>query len=496
VAPTIPADAGASLFVQILSVSCSDAGDCVAVGHYLDDSFVAHPLLLSQSDSVWSPGAEAVLPFGGTFPFAAQETAACVPAGDCVAAVGYTDTAGNSVAATVNGTPDSPATPTVTMNAPPPRLELGAVIPGMNLSAGLAGGSNESGTLSFIVFGPQANPPQSCAAGGTTVDTEPVAGDGTYTSRAAYAPADPGTYWWYASYGGDLGDGPANSACGAAMAGTVVTAPTLSLSAPPLGTTGIAINGSAVTAALSDVSSEAGGTITVSVFGPQSSPPTSCAASGAVVGTATVESGGTYAPAGSFTPGSAGDYWWYASYGGDSENPSAGSPCGAQMAETTVSDPPGPTATAPAGPTVSLGAITSAPPTPALAEPTAATSSLAGIRVRGDQIMLTVACRGTAHQNCSDTLILSVTERVSGGRVVGLIARRATRAERRVVTVGTRRVVIAAGQIRRMSISLNMTGHQLLATYRLLTARLELIEGAEHQTRVVRFRADLLNRKD
>ena len=493
VAPTVPADAGATLFVQVLSVSCADAGDCAAVGNYLDDSFVAHPLLLSQSGGAWSPGVEAALPFGGTFPFADRETAACATGGDCAAAIGYTDTAGNSVAADVNGTPTSPATPTITMSAPPAQVELGAVIPRGDLSATLVGGSSETGTVSLIVFGPQASPPASCAAGGTTVGTELVVGDGTYASSADFTPTGPGTYWWYASYGGDLGDAPAASACDVSMADTVVTAPTLSVSAPPVGTTETAIPGSAVTAALTDVSAQAGGTITVSVFGPESSPPSSCAVGGAVVGTATVQSVGTYAPSGSFTPGSAGDYWWYASYGGDASNPSAASPCGAEMAETTVSDPPAPTTAAPAASTISPEPTTSLTQTPTSGEPTAVTSALAGVRVRGVQIVLTIACRGTADQTCSDTLILTVTERLSGVRVVGVIARRTTPTAQRVVTIATRRVVVAGGRTRQMSISLNPRGRELLAAHHRLTALLELIQGREHQTRVVRFHAELRN---
>ena len=489
VAPTIPADAGATVFVQVLSVSCAGAGDCVAVGNYLDDSFVAHPVLLSQSGGAWSPGVEAVLPFGAAFPFADRETVACATGGHCAAAIGYTDTAGNSVAADVNGIPTSPATPTVTMSAPSAQVQLGAVIPHGELSAAVVGGSSETGTVSFIVFGPQASPPTSCAAGGTTVDTEPVVGDGTYTSSADFTPAVPGTYWWYASYGGDLGDDPASSACDAAMADTVVTAPRLSLSAPPVGTTGTAIPGSAVPAALTDVSAHAGGTITFSVFGPESSPPSSCGAGG-VLGTSTVQSGGTYAPAGSFTPESAGDYWWYAQYGGDATNPAAASPCGAQMAETTVSDPPAPTTTAPAAPTVSPKPTTSPTPTPSSGKPTAVTSALVRVRVRGIQIVLTVACRGAAHQSCSDRLILTATERLTGGRVVGVIPQRTTRTARRVVTIAKRRVVVAGGRTRQMSISLNRRGRELLATYHPLTARLELIQGREHRARVVRLHAE------
>jgi len=493
VAPTVPADAGATLFVQVLSVSCADAGDCAAVGNYLDDSFVAHPLLLSQSGGAWSPGMEAGLPFGATFPFADRETAACATGGDCAAAIGYTDTAGNSVAADINGTPMSPATPTITMSAPPARVELGAVIPRGDLSATLVGGNSETGTVSFIVFGPQANPPASCAAGGTTVDTEPVAGDGTYTSGADFTPAGPGSYWWYASYGGDLGDAPATSACDLSMADTVVTAPALSLTAPPAGTTETAIPSSALTAALTDVSAQASGTITVSVFGPQSSPPSSCAAGGTVVGTATVQSAGSYGPSGSFTPGSAGDYWWYANYGGDASNPSTASPCGAQMAETTVSDPASPTTTAVIGPTISPKPTTSPTQAPTSGKPTAVTSALAGVRVRGAQIVLAIACRGAARQTCSDALILTVTERLSNGRVVGVIVRGTKPTAQRAVTIAMRRVLVAGGRTRQVSISLNRRGRELLATYHRLTALLDLIQGREHQTRVVRFHAELRN---
>ena len=145
VAPTIPADAGATVFVQVLSVSCADAGDCVAVGNYLDDSFVAHPVLLSQSGGAWSPGVEAVFRSAAAFPFADRETVACATGGHCAAAIGYTDTAGNSVAADVNGIPTSPATPTVTMSAPSAQVQLGAVIPHGELLSGRRGWEQRDG---------------------------------------------------------------------------------------------------------------------------------------------------------------------------------------------------------------------------------------------------------------------------------------------------------------------------------------------------------------
>jgi hypothetical protein len=112
--------------------------------------------------------------------------------------------------------------------------------------------------------------------------------------------------------------------------------PSLSLSAPASGTAGSAIPASSVTAGFSGGSSPAG-TVTFKVFGPQPSAPSSCSPGGTIVGTAMVSGNGNYHPSSSFTASAAGDYWWYASYDGDSNNDPAASTCGAGMAETVIS---------------------------------------------------------------------------------------------------------------------------------------------------------------
>ena len=50
-------------------------------------------------------------------------------------------------------------------------------------------------------------------------------GDATYHPSAAFTPSAAGTYWWYASYAGDIADLPAATACGAGMVKTVVSGP-------------------------------------------------------------------------------------------------------------------------------------------------------------------------------------------------------------------------------------------------------------------------------
>ena len=89
-------------------------------------------------------------------------------------------------------------------------------------------------------------------------------------------------------------------------------------------------------------------------------------------------------------------------------------------------------------------------------------------------------------------MILTVTERLSGGRVVGVIAGRA-RAAQRVVTIATLRVVVAGGRTRQFSISVNRVGRELVAIYRRLTARLELIQGPERRTLVMGLHFELRN---
>ena len=70
-------------------------------------------------------------------------------------------------------------------------------------TAALSGGSSPTGTITFNLYGPSAT--ASCS--GTPVDTETaaVSGNGDYTTPS-FTPAQAGTYWWTASYGGDAGN--------------------------------------------------------------------------------------------------------------------------------------------------------------------------------------------------------------------------------------------------------------------------------------------------
>jgi prepilin-type N-terminal cleavage/methylation domain-containing protein len=228
--------------------------------------------------------------------------------------------------------------PTLAVTSPDTAAAGSAINPSSILGTISGSSGQTSGALTFKYW-LQASAPSTCT-GGTVLGTASPTGDGLWSPSAGIASASAGTYWWYASFAGDATDNGAASTCGASMASTVVKAtPTLALTAPASGTAGTAITAASVTGTLAGGSSPTG-TLTFTVFGPQASAPTDCTTGGTTVGTAAVSGAGTYHPSAAYTPSSAGTYWWYASYGGDTSNNTATSTCGSSMATTVVGSAP------------------------------------------------------------------------------------------------------------------------------------------------------------
>ena len=197
--------------------------------------------------------------------------------------------------------------------------------------------SSNCGTLSFFVFGPQSSAPASCSSGGTQIGTViSVNGSATYTASTTFTPTVAGTYWWYASYSGDTATNGVGigTSCPASET-TVQNATTFSsLTATSSVATGSTASVSAAFAA-SPSSPAATGPITFYVTGPSSSAPSTCTgASWIAAGTAAVSGNATYSS--SYIPATAGDYWWYASYDGDTFNGPSHTIC-PPTAETIVS---------------------------------------------------------------------------------------------------------------------------------------------------------------
>jgi hypothetical protein len=114
----------------------------------------------------------------------------------------------------------------------------------------------------------------------------------------------------------------------------------LSITAPATSPARVPIDPAQIVATLAGTRDDASGSVSFSVYGPSSSAPTTCQTTSGVfwtaVGTASVSGDGSYVPSSAYTPQGSGNYWWYASYGGDANNRSVDSVCGFGMPETAV----------------------------------------------------------------------------------------------------------------------------------------------------------------
>jgi len=97
VGAALPANAGSNPSVLLESVSCASAGNCSGVGQYVDGSGHQQGLLLSETAGIWGAGVEAVLPANaGASPIATLRWVSCASAGNCSAVGFYVDNFGNT----------------------------------------------------------------------------------------------------------------------------------------------------------------------------------------------------------------------------------------------------------------------------------------------------------------------------------------------------------------------------------------------------------------
>jgi hypothetical protein len=393
----LPADAGTDPRVSVGSVSCASAGECTAVGYYHDASGHSQALVLGESSGAWSAGIRASFPSdAGVNATGFLGLVSCASAGNCSAVGGYTDSSGNGQGLLVS---ESSGTWSTGIRAPLPA----------------DAGSNPFVELDAV----------SCA---TAASCSIV---GNYEDSSNTTPG--------------------------LLVSAVPASPTLTLSAPTTGTVGSTLALSTVAAGLSAGASPVG-TITFTVFGPQASPPGSCATGGTIVGSASVSGNGTYHPSAGFTPASAGNYWWYASYSGDASNNPAASTCGAQMPDMVVASKGGGTGVG--------------------------TLRVSHVNVVGSILRMLLSCTGGP---CDVTLKLIGTETLKGNRVIAVNA--ATR-KHKVVTFGTAHVALTAGQSTTIQLALNATAKRLLAKFHHLKAKLNISEsGKLLSSETVTFRA-------
>ena len=333
VAATLPADARtANAQVSIIRVSCASAGNCSAVGDYVDNSGHSQSLLLAETGGTWATGVKAPLPANmGTNPEAGIDSVSCASAGNCTAVGNYADSSNHfqgvllTETAGVWGTgietslpPNGATQPSafvdwVSCGSPGNCTAVGGYTDSSNHFQGVllteTAGSWAPGVQAPLPANAAANPnvspnsiscasPGDCSAVGTYADSSGHT-DGLLltetagvwaTGEQAPLPADAST--------GDPNVALNSVACptagDCAAAGRYIDGSlhsqgllldlrprirALTASAPVSGAPETQMSAASISAALGGGSAPTG-TMTFKVFGPQSSPPTSCTSGG------------------------------------------------------------------------------------------------------------------------------------------------------------------------------------------------------------------------
>ena len=199
-------------------------------------------------------------------------------------------------------------------------------------TATLPGSHNPAGTIQFTAYGPSAT--ADCTTAPVDEETVTVTGTSSYTTPAGFTPAQAGSYWWTASYGGDPNNNPAATDCGEESVTIAKASPAIATSPSPGGTVGSATVTDTATLA---GSYNATGTIDFTLYGPSAT--ASCTTTPVFDKTVIVSGDGTYTSP-SFTPVQAGTYYWVAVYGGDTNNsPAATIICGDEPVVITKASP-------------------------------------------------------------------------------------------------------------------------------------------------------------
>jgi uncharacterized repeat protein (TIGR01451 family) len=187
--------------------------------------------------------------------------------------------------------------------------------------------ADAGGTITFSLYGPSDTP--DCSGDPVYTNTVDVSGNGDYNS-GDFTPDTAGSYYWIASYSGDVNNEPSTGSCGDdGETSDVGKQPTSISTDATSGSLGDAIHD---VATLSDGQSPTG-TITFNLYGPSATP--DCSGDPVFTDTVDVDGNGDYQSA-DFTPTAAGTYYWIASYSGDVNNePSTGS-CGDEGETSTI----------------------------------------------------------------------------------------------------------------------------------------------------------------
>jgi hypothetical protein len=191
-------------------------------------------------------------------------------------------------------------------------------------TATLSGASaTAGGTITFKLY-----PSNQCTAGSEVfTNTQPVSGNGSYTS-GNYTTTAVGSFYWIASYSGDSNNNAVAGACQDTGELSVVNpfTPTIVTHATDSIVVGNTVHD---VATLSGATTDAKGTVTFTLYSDNK-----CTAQ-VFTDSQPVNGNGDYTSS-SFTPATVGTYYWIASYSGDAKNTAATGKCGDLNEASTV----------------------------------------------------------------------------------------------------------------------------------------------------------------
>jgi len=219
------------------------------------------------------------------------------------------------------------------------------------------GAYNPTGSVSFTLYGPNSCTTPAGLSGSAGILNGSAIFSSASLPSVTWTPLAIGTYYWIASYAGDVDNTGFTTSCGDAHEQIVVSPvdPTLPTTPNPAGA-------SAIGSVLNDTATVTGGYhptgwITFSLYGPNN-----MTCTGTPIYTQTVGMTGISAAT---SPGAVvtaiGTYYWIASYSGDTNNYPAYSGCGAEAVVITTTSTPTPVPTS-SGSQILQGA-TGTPPT-------------------------------------------------------------------------------------------------------------------------------------
>jgi hypothetical protein len=129
--------------------------------------------------------------------------------------------------------------------------------------------------------------------------------------------------------------------------------------------------------------------------------------------------------------------------------------------------------------------VTYVPPPSPPPPPVVHASKVGTVSGAKGRVKLTLACKGQAGTSCLVQVTATTTERIRGGKLIGVAASN-HKIHSKKVTVGTLKVRIAAGRSKTVIVTLNTVGRKLLSRYHKLPVQLTavLIETGTKKSKV------------